>query len=299
MTGDGEMTRILTVDIRLDGIEIDGRFHGYPIPLAELDALFDEDAQRFDGSVGAKLSASWTWRRSGVSATHTDGVHALAVKFHVDDPAHVVRIEGRPFGEEFGPKGPTYPNREFGNGYILARRSDPGPDQHVKEITVEQKVRRQRKKTAPVKAQPKPDPVADAVEFADLNFKLLVLQVLMYEKELLTPAFDLYDFLGEFSDRVIDIREEGYAPIPEVLAYFAELPVPRALLDEIVELDQDGGNDIYLQIAPLWGGDDESFDVADFADVDLLPQLRSMTLTGVDEETLENLREKGIDAELL
>lgn len=293
------MARTLTVDIRPDGIEIDGRFHSYPIVLAELDALFDEDAWKLDGSVRAKVSASWMWEQAGVSATHTDGVHALAVTFRVDDPAHDVRIEGRAFSEEFGAKGPTYPSRDFGNGYILARRSDPGPDQRVKEITVEQQVRRQQKSSAQVKVPSKPDPAADAAEFADLNFKLLVLQVLMYEKELLTPAFDLYRFLDEFSDRIIDIREEGYAPIPEVLAYFAEVPVPRALLDEVVELDQDGGNDIYMEIAPLWGGDDGSFDIADFADVDLLPNLRTMRLTGVDEETLAQLRKKGIDAELL
>ncbi|CAM3415385.1 DUF6892 domain-containing protein [Stackebrandtia soli] len=293
------MARVLTVDIRLDGIEIDDRLYGYPIPLAELDALFDEEPEKFDGSGGGRTSGFWSWRESGVTVKHTDGIHALQVKFSVTGPAHRVRIEGRPFADEFGPAGPTYPNRDFGSGYVMARRTDPGPDQHVMEVGVEQKVRRQKKKATPAKKKAKPIPVADAAEFTDLNFKLLVLQDLMYDKGLIKPAFDIHQFIDAYSERDIDVDEEGYAPIPEALAYFAELPVPRALLSEVVELVLDGGNDIYMQIAPRWGGEDDFFDITDFTDVDLLPNLRSMTLTGVDEETLESLREKGIDAQLL
>ncbi|MCH1882531.1 hypothetical protein [Agrococcus sp. ARC_14] len=294
------MKTTLSVDIRLDGIEINGRLYTYPILLTELDALFDEEVEKYDRS---KTEGFWAWFESRVTAKHNDGVHALSVKFLVEDGAHQVRIEGRPFDAEFGSTGPTYPNRDFGNGYILARRTEPGPDQHVKEITVEQKVPRQAAKQKPAaakpKAKPEPGPVVEAAEFADLNFKLLVLQSLMYETELLTPAFSLHDFVAEHSDREFDVDAEGHAPIPEVLAHFAALPVPRALLTEITELEQDGGNEIYMQIAPLWDGEDDVFDVADFADVDLLPKLRSMTLIGVDEATLDTLRTKGIDAELL
>lgn len=68
------------------------------------------------------------------------------------------------------------------------------------------------------------------------------------------------------------------------------MPKQAAVLDAVEFAEQDGGNDIYMQIAPLWGGDDDVFDVTDFQDVALLPNLRSMTLTGVDDETLEALR---------
>ncbi|MEV0650629.1 hypothetical protein AB0I28_35790 [Phytomonospora sp. NPDC050363] len=285
------------MDIRLDGIEIDGRLHAYPIPLADLEALFDEEPDKIDG-LGGRRAGFWSWRETGLTAKHTDGVHVLNLRLKVDGPAHRVRIEGRPFDEEFGPTGPTYPSRDLGDGYVGVRRTDPGPGQHVADIIVEQKVRRpKRKKAAPAKK--KPTPVPDAVEFKDLNFKLLVVQDLMYDKGLLEPAFDLGEFIDGFADRDIDADTEGHAPIPEALAYFAELPVPRAMLSEVVALEQDGGNDVYLQIAPLWSGEDDSFDVTDFSDVELLPNLRSMTLTGVDEETLESLRKRGIEAELL
>lgn len=298
------MAKTLTVDIRLDGIEIDGRLYEYPILLTDLKALFDEEPVELEGSRSARTSSSWVWFDSGLSAIHKDGVHALAVWFGVDDPAHDVRIEGRPFSEEFGPRGSTYTILDFGNGHIMARRSnDLGPDQHVKTIIVEQKVPRSAKKkqVTPVKPAkaPEPAPSVDAVEFTDLNFKLLVLQDLMYDQKLLTPAFHFEEFIEHHVDREIDLNEEGYAPIPEVLAYFAEYPVPREMLDRVVELVQDGGNDIYLQIAPLWDGEDDVFDIEDFSDVDLLPNLRSLTLTGVDEETLESLRKKGIEADLL
>lgn len=51
--------------------------------------------------------------------------------------------------------------------------------------------------------------------------------------------------------------------------------------------------------SPLWSGEDDVFDVHDFQDVDLLPNLRALTLTGVDDKTLKVLRDKGIDADLL
>lgn len=284
------------MDIRLDGIEIDGRLHEYPIPLADLEALLDEEPDKYDGP-GGRRGGFWSWRATGLTAKHTDGVHALNLRLSVDVPAHRVRIEGRPFGEEFGPTGPTYPSRDLGNGYVGVRRTDPGPDQHVADVIVEQKARRPRKKTAPARRKPVPAP--GAAEFKDLNFKLLVVQDLMYDKGLLAPAFDIRAFAEEYTGRDIDVDAEGYAPIPEALAYFAALQVPRAMLNEVTELEQDGGNDVYLQIAPLWGGEDDFFDITDFSDVELLPNLRSMTLTGVGEATLESLRKRGIEADLL
>lgn len=294
------MARTLTVDIRLDGIEIDGRLHEYPIPLADLAALFDEDPLRIEGSRSSRTSSNWWWRKSGLSATHTDGVHAVGLKFEVAEPAHRVLIEGRPFDTEFGPQGPTYTHLDFGKGYLMARRSDPGPDQHVRTIIVEQKVRKPKAKPAAKPAKTAATVTrTDGVRFTDVNFKMLVLQDLMYRQRLLTPAFDVNEFVEGHTGRDIDLNEEGYEPIPEVLAYFAEYPVPRDLLDKVVELDQDGGNEIYLQIAPLWGGEDDFFDIKDFSDVDLLPNLRTLRVGGVDEATLQALRAKGIDADLL
>jgi hypothetical protein len=45
--------------------------------------------------------------------------------------------------------------------------------------------------------------------FKDLNFKLAVMQVLMYEKELL-PAFNLDQFVKTYKKRKINIDKEGH-----------------------------------------------------------------------------------------
>lgn len=149
------------------------------------------------------------------------------------------------------------------------------------------------------KTQPAGDLPSEAIDFADLNFKLAVIQELMYEQELLTPQFVLADFLEEHVDREIDLSQEITEPIPEVLEYFRSLPVPSEYAPSVEELYQDGGNDIYLEIAPQWGGDDSTFDIADFTDTRHFPNLTSMTLLGVDDEVIEGLRRKGIDAQLL
>lgn len=287
------MTNVLNVDIRLEGIEINGQLFPHPVTHVELGGCLDEEASTYEIS----KAEHWRWRKSGVSTVLRKTT--LGVTFSVQ--THNVRIEGQPIQDHFGATGPTYAFADFGNGQLMAHRSQPGPDQQVIEISVEQKIPRGKKKQTPAKPVPLASSAAtsDAAEFADLNFKLLVVQALMYDTDLLAPRFSLDDFLEEFSGRDIDIEVEGHAPIPEALSYFEALPVPQALLAKVDEIYQDGGNEIYAQIAPLWGGEDQAFDIADFRDVDLMPNLRSITLIDTDEATLHMLREKGIDADLL
>lgn len=59
------------------------------------------------------------------------------------------------------------------------------------------------------------------LEFANINFKLAVVQELMYEKKLLEPVFDIYEFAEEYTRREIDIDEEGYEPIKEAFLIYA------------------------------------------------------------------------------
>ena len=86
------------------------------------------------------------------------------------------------------------------------------------------------------------------LEFTNYNFKLAVIQQLMYEKELLTPKFDIYEFAEEYTRRDIDIDDEGYEPIKEAKKWFKDLQIPKRLAEEVTELEMDGGDDIYLQI---------------------------------------------------
>lgn len=138
--------------------------------------------------------------------------------------------------------------------------------------------------------------MSQPIPFADTNFKLAVVQELMYRQELL-PRFDLREYAAE---QGFTYDAGSVEAVPEALAYFEALEVPAEFADRITEIEMDGGNEIYLEIAPNWDGEDSLFDVEEFADVRHFPNLKSMTLfyTG-DEKHLETLRALGIEADWL
>jgi hypothetical protein len=136
--------------------------------------------------------------------------------------------------------------------------------------------------------------MSQPIPFADTNFKLAVVQELMYSQGLL-PKFRLTTYAVE---QGFTYDAWGVEAVPEALAYFEALEVPVELAEKVTEIEMDGGNQIYLEIAPGWDGEDDLFDVNEFADLRHFPNLKSMTLlyTG-NEETLEMLRARGIDAD--
>lgn len=100
-------------------------------------------------------------------------------------------------------------------------------------------------------------PVGDTLNFKNFNFKLAVLNELMYEKELLKPKFDVFEFCDE-----LDIDPyESFGALPQAKRWFKEYALPLSLADEISEIYLDAGNEIYLQVAPDWDGEDELFDI--------------------------------------
>ncbi|MEV6715250.1 hypothetical protein AB0M48_24810 [Lentzea sp. NPDC051208] len=136
--------------------------------------------------------------------------------------------------------------------------------------------------------------MSQPIPFTDFNFKLAVVQELMYGQGLL-PKFRLTNYAFE---QGFTYDAWSVEAVPEALAYFEALEVPAELAEKITEIAMDGGNQIYLEIAPGWDGEDELFDVDEFADLRHFPNLKSMTLlyTG-NEEALEMLRARGIDAD--
>ena len=140
------------------------------------------------------------------------------------------------------------------------------------------------------------------LEFTSFNFKLAVIQELMYEKKLLTPAFDIYEFAEEYTRREIDVDDEGYEPIKEAKKWFKDLQIPKSMASEVTELDMDGGNDIYMEIAPLWDGEDSIFDVNKLTEEEVrqFPNLRHVTLMSSKPKNVVAVLEKcGVEVELL
>ena len=83
-------------------------------------------------------------------------------------------------------------------------------------------------------------PTEPVLTFTSFNFKLAVMEVLMYEKGLLAPKLDAHEFAREYSRRKIDIDAEGYEPIPEIRKWLEKYPVPERLAPEVTEIEMDG-----------------------------------------------------------
>jgi Family of unknown function (DUF6892) len=148
-----------------------------------------------------------------------------------------------------------------------------------------------------VRSDNSPPPSAgkhSSVEFKDFNFKLAVIDELMYERGVLAPKFDIRQFAKTWRQRNIDV--EANDVIPEARAYFAQLALTPEQLSMIEELTFDGGAEIYGQIVPFWDGEDGRFDIESLDDVALLPNLKRVymiSLVAADAD-LGPLRARGI-----
>ena len=128
----------------------------------------------------------------------------------------------------------------------------------------------------------------ECVTFKNFNFKLAVVQELMYSMEILKPYFDIYDYL-EFKKSRANIETEKN--IRAAVDFFKKIPVPQRLANELTEISMDGGNEIYGNIAPLWDGEDERFDVDEISpeEIKCFPNLRKMVLMTSNIEKISAL----------
>ncbi|MFJ1899108.1 MULTISPECIES: DUF6892 domain-containing protein [unclassified Streptomyces] len=141
--------------------------------------------------------------------------------------------------------------------------------------------------------------------FTDFNFKLLVIEKLMYDTETLGPEFNLGAHLVELGLMRWDgdpaytySRENGLAfkVVPLARDYFEALEISPELLATVEELLLDGGHRVYQQCSPKWDGEDDIFDVRSLDDLRLLPNLRH--IRAADDywspQLLEILHQRGI-----
>lgn len=139
-----------------------------------------------------------------------------------------------------------------------------------------------------------------SIQFHELSFKLAIIQELMYEQKVLQPAFDVYRFAETYRERSIEIDEEGYDVIPEVLEYFQRLEIPHELAPLVTSFSQDSGNEVYLQLCPFWDGEDDGFNIRSARDADHFPNLKNVALFyDEDDRILNEFEKKGIQAEWL
>ena len=131
----------------------------------------------------------------------------------------------------------------------------------------------------------------DILHFDTLNFKLAIIQVLMYDLHLLKPEFDLYDFAEQYQGEKIDTDSDTI--IEPALNFFKEMEIPKKLAAYVEMLYMDGGNDLYMNIIPQWDGEDESFDLNEITleELQQFPNLKKANLMSSDFDKVKEVFE--------
>lgn len=142
--------------------------------------------------------------------------------------------------------------------------------------------------------------MSDYLQFDNFNFKLAIIQELMYDQSVLQPRFKVYDFCRE-KKLSVDPEDFYESPIPQVQTYFEQLQIPKLYAKEVKSLFFDGGNDIYAQLIPLWDGEDDQFDLTSVSEKELsqFPNLKKIdgTIFPFSEEVRALFTSKGIEEE--
>lgn len=140
----------------------------------------------------------------------------------------------------------------------------------------------------------------DLLHFDNLNFKLAIVQTLMYDLKLLEPSFDIYDFANQCKDEEIDT--ESYTIIEPALNYFRNLPIPKRFAPQVETIYMDGGNEVYMNIIPQWDGEDGCFDLNEItlSELEQFPNLKQATIMSSNFDNIkETFALANIEVELL
>ena len=140
----------------------------------------------------------------------------------------------------------------------------------------------------------------ELLHFDNINFKLTIIQVLMYDLRVLKPYFDIYDFAEEFSE--LDIDTESMEIIQPALDHFEKLQIPKEYAQHVQEIYMDGGNEIYLNLIPQWDGEDDGFDLNEVSlkELQQFPNLKQATIISSNFEHVKKTFDKqGVQVKVL
>ena len=126
-------------------------------------------------------------------------------------------------------------------------------------------------------------PDEDCLVFDTFNFKLAVINELMYNQEVLKPYFDIYDYMA-FKKAHWNLETDKN--VRAVVNYFKELPIPVRLADYVTEINMDGSDEVYMNIAPEWDGRDERFDFNSLTETEIkqFKNLKKILIFGNDKD---------------
>ena len=140
----------------------------------------------------------------------------------------------------------------------------------------------------------------EVLHFDNITFKLAIIQVLMYDLEVLKPIFNIFDFAEEASE--LNIDTESMEIIQPALEYMMNLPIPKKYAEQVQEIYMDGGNEIYLNLIPQWDGEDDGFDLNEVSlkELQQFPNLKQATIISSNFEHVKEMFDKqGVQVKVL
>ncbi|RPE75612.1 hypothetical protein EDF28_3556 [Curtobacterium sp. PhB137] len=129
----------------------------------------------------------------------------------------------------------------------------------------------------------------EPVEFADFNSKLLVLDVLCYDLDVLDP----YDpETADETDEDLDVDGQD----DRAREYYDDLELLPSHLSLVTELTVDTELEVLQDVHPGWEGSDDRFDPQNWDDVLDLPALRTVYAAApLPAHVAEALAAKGVE----
>ncbi|MBF4605389.1 MULTISPECIES: DUF6892 domain-containing protein [unclassified Curtobacterium] len=129
----------------------------------------------------------------------------------------------------------------------------------------------------------------EPVEFADFNAKLLVLDVLCYDLDVLDP----YDpETADETDEDLDVDGQD----DRAREYYDDLELLPSHLSLVTELTVDTELEVLQDVHPGWEGSDDRFDPQNWDDVLDLPALRTVYAAApLPAHVAEALAAKGVE----
>jgi hypothetical protein len=114
------------------------------------------------------------------------------------------------------------------------------------------------------------DAPEEPVDFADTNAKLIVLEALCYDLDVLQP------YAGAAHEEAEDEDEEVEGLGRLAREYYDDLDVLPSHLALVTSITVDGDLQIYGDVDPDWSGDDDRHDPLTWSDITELPALETV-----------------------
>jgi len=131
----------------------------------------------------------------------------------------------------------------------------------------------------------------EPVEFADFNAKLLVLDVLCYDLDVLEP-YDAED--QDEGDEDLDVEGQD----DRAREYYDDLDLLPSHLALVTEITVDSDLEVLQDVHPGWDGSDDRYDPQNWDDLLDLPSLETVyAAVPLPAHVVERLAAKGVEVQ--